>query len=283
MALAQAYASEYLKSKGKSATSYDDQAAAYERLMGKAYNPLKDDFNAGAWKNLGNDDLTAYRNLFEPVTAGGGFRGGTPTGEYKLKADKAGKGFGAGFAQTNAQKELQLRQQLMGSAYEDALTKNLFTQSRDITAEKLKELGDAGFSKEGIQQYWTKLHNNLTGEDQYAKDYDREEESNFYRRYKKQIIQGGAGVLGFALGGPAGALLAAQLAGTARDIYEARKNRREAIDEKRDFENATLQAEALYGPHGANLFRGAGEGVVDWSTSDVDRNKRKDTYVRNAT
>ena len=258
--LASAYARQYLEA--NKSKSEEDRLKDYAKLSGADFDVNKyadEHMNAKLGQSLG--------------------------AQYKLAMGQS-KGIGGGFMRpkVNMDQANALRSQMANQAYTDAINSNLFSQERVTDEAKLKELGDAGQNeKGGGANYWIKLHNNLTGEDSYDRDYDEKDESNYWRAHKRNIIMGGAGAVGFLLGGPALALTAASLAGAARDAYAARVERRKLQDAKRDWDNEQLAEAAANAPQYGNLFKSAGEGVVDWNTSDVDKNKRRDTYVRKAT
>lgn len=135
---------------------------------------------------------------------------------------------------------------------------------------------------------WDRRYNYVTNEMEWIP----KESSNFWRANKDELIQvGGAlagGIVGSivpGIGTVYGASLGRSLAKTGRDIYKTRQARRDVRDAKRDwdYQQALLaDEEAKYGPKSGNLFKNAGEGVVEWATKDVERNKRKGTYERGA-
>ena len=245
-------------------------------LTGQDYDPLK----SQSYDKLGRSAESQYKNLFEPVQAKGGFgKRGVETGEFQLKADAPiGKGFGGGFKkQTNASLADSLKNQAITEAYDKAI-QDVY-ETHDLSKE------DA--AKYGMNDYgmkWVSKKNRLTGETEVTQDKDDPRESNFYRRYKDNIITVGGGILGGILGsivpgiGTAyGAMAGAGLAKSTRDAYKARAARRKIHDLKRDWENDPRNQP--WQPTGANLYQSAGEGVVEYATKDVEK-KKKGQYVR---
>lgn len=129
----------------------------------------------------------------------------------------------------------------------------------------------------------------------YANDemeWIQKEPSNYWKANKDELIQLGGtlagGIVGSivpVIGTAYGAMLGRSLAKTGRDVYKVRQARRDVRNEERDwnYQQALQSQEAeRYGPQSGNLFRNAGEGVVEWATKDVERNKRKGTYERGA-
>lgn len=253
---------------------------AYRRLMGRDLN-LFDDASyrqtGGGFNGAGSTSLEQYRNLFEPVMARGG-RFGTPTGEYQLRTAQGRPSWGNA-ANSNQARADALRAQLISQAYDDAIKRNLFSQTTASDEDYQKHLQEVGFEGRPGVDKWIQRRNNLTGETDWVLERDTHRESNFYRRNKDAIITGGAGVLGFALGGPAGAMAAASLANTTRDIYKARDEHRRVRMANEDFNNDLRRQQQQDQPEGGNLFRSAGEGVVEYATKDV-ANRRKGTYVK---
>jgi hypothetical protein len=243
-------------------------------------------------KKLGVEDITKY------VHRGPGAMGGSNLQNYfqsltnQEPASPEGdqqnpplhgfvKGGGGARAQESRQRSLD---STLKQAYDAAVQRNLY-KDLDYTPEEFKANAEAHGGYEGTKDWdkWTHRENQLTGEQDWVLQRDRPTESNFYRRYKKQIIQAGAGVVGFALGGPAGAISAASLAGTLRDAYAARVDRRKVRDAQRDWKNHRdrdeAAAQAALDAKKGFIYRGAGEGVVDYATKDKT-NLKKDTYVR---
>jgi len=261
------YGQQYAKGK-----SSDELLEAIKKLSGEDYDPLT---SKGGFDRFGRSAQAQYRNLFEPVRQGK-FGGGT--GEMKLKA-----GHGGRFGADNAKRAATLREQAIRDAFHRAVGGGNLFSNADLTQDELAAISqETGYGgKQGVDK-WVKRTNKLTGETETVLARDRDRESNFYRRYKKPILQGGAGLLGFLVGGPGGAMLAASLAGTARDIKVARDQRREVRDARRDWENEQRSMESLYQPEAGNLFRASGEGVVEYATDDISKKKR-DQLVRRAT
>lgn len=106
---------------------------------------------------------------------------------------------------------------------------------------------------------------------------------NFWKANKRELIQMGAMTLGGVLLGPGGMMLGKSLADTGMGIYDARKARRAIRDDRRDWEYEMGQQaaaeEAAKQANMGNLFKSAGEGVVEYATKDLSAKKR-DQYVR---
>lgn len=161
-------------------------------------------------------------------------------------------------------------------AQRDQWISNMYDQSLKA-AYDTHDLSQEEAAKYGTQApgtRWASRYNRITGETEIIAD--KQGESNFWRKYKKPLIQLGGGVLGFLVGGPTGAVAGANLAGTIRDAYAARVDKRKYKDYKRDWENDPNNQP--WEPTGGHVYQSAGEGVVDFQTKDVDK-KRKEAYV----
>lgn len=160
------------------------------------------------------------------------------------------------------------RDQWISDMYDQSLKQALITS----------DLSDEEAYKHGIEQpgtHWANRFNRITDQNEVIADKNGDD-SNFWRKYKKPLIQVGGGVLGFLVGGPSGAVAGANLAGTIRDAYAARVDKRKFKDWQRDWENDPRNKP--WEPTPGHVYQSAGEGVVDFQTKDVDK-KRKQAYV----
>lgn len=242
---------------GKALTS-DQKAEAYKKLSGQ-------DFDAMTYNDMGRGGYNSLASQLKALYTPAGMRGG---------GGQLSGGVGGRDLERNTARAEQLKAQLLDHAYTSQMN-NVF---EDSNADHLGKLGD------GVR--WQIRTNRLTGEQEQILD-KHDDENNFYRKNKDNIIRAGGGIVGGILGsivpgvGTAyGAAAGASLAGATRDAYKNRQGARRAKDAMRDWENDP--GNQPWTPTSGNLYQSAGEAVVDYKTKDIEK-KKKGQYLKETT